>query len=40
MAKNDFGYVYILTNSCFREDCVKIGESSRPVDVINQKLTN
>ena len=27
------GYVYILTNPSFREDWVKIGKSSRPVDV-------
>ncbi len=27
------GYVYILTNPSFKEDWVKIGKSSRPVDV-------
>ena len=27
------GYVYILTNKSFRDDWVKIGKSSRPVDV-------
>jgi len=27
------GYVYILTNPSFREDWVKIGKSSRPVDI-------
>ena len=27
------GYVYILTNPAFRENWVKIGKSSRPVDV-------
>ena len=26
------GYVYILTNPSFKEDWVKIGKSSRPVD--------
>lgn len=30
---NNQGYVYILTNPSFREDWVKIGKSSRPVDV-------
>ena len=33
MASNEPGYVYILTNPSFREDWVKIGKSSRPVDV-------
>lgn len=28
------GYVYILTNPSFREDWVKIGKSSRPVDIV------
>lgn len=27
------GYVYILTNHSFKEDLVKIGKSSRLVDV-------
>ena len=27
------GYVYILTNKSFKEDWVKIGKSSRPVDI-------
>ncbi len=31
MAKNDFGYVYILTNPSFREDWVKIGKSENTV---------
>ena len=34
MEKKEPGYVYILTNPSFREDWVKIGKSSRPVDVI------
>ena len=34
------GYVYILTNPSFREDWVKIGKSSRPVDVRSQELDN
>ena len=33
MANKEPGYVYILTNPSFREDWVKIGKSSRPVDV-------
>ncbi len=33
MADKQPGYVYILTNPSFREDWVKIGKSSRPVDV-------
>lgn len=35
-----FGYVYILTNDSFREDWVKIGKSSRPVDVRSKELDN
>ena len=31
------GYVYILTNPSFKEDWVKIGKSSRPVDVLSNK---
>ncbi|GHV60268.1 hypothetical protein FACS1894103_5190 [Campylobacterota bacterium] len=34
------GYVYILTNPTFREDWVKIGKSSRPVDVRSKELDN
>ena len=34
------GYVYILTNPSFREDWVKIGYSSRPVDVRSKELDN
>ena len=38
--QKDIGYVYILTNPSFREDCVKIGKSSRPVDVRSKELDN
>ena len=38
--KNETGYVYILTNPSFREDWVKIGKSSRPVDVRSKELDN
>jgi hypothetical protein len=38
--KNSKGYVYILTNSSFREDWVKIGKSSREVDVRSKELDN
>ena len=34
------GYVYILTNPSFREDWVKIGKSSRPVDVRSKEHDN
>ena len=34
------GYVYILTNPSFREDWVKIGKISRPVDVRSKELDN
>ena len=34
------GYVYILTNQAFREDWVKIGKSSRPVDIRSKELDN
>ena len=34
------GYVYILTNPCFKEDWVKIGKSSRPVDIRSKELDN
>ena len=40
MEKNEVGYVYILTNPSFREDWVKIGKSSRPVDVRSKELDN
>ena len=38
MATKEPGYVYILTNPSFREDWVKIGKSSRPVDVRSKEL--
>lgn len=38
--QKDIGYVYILTNPSFREDWVKIGKSSRPVDVRSKELDN
>ena len=37
---NNKGYVYILTHPSFREDWVKIGKSSRPVDVRSKELDN
>lgn len=40
MAEENKGYVYILTNPSFREDWVKIGKSSRPVDVRSKELDN
>ena len=40
MNKDNIGYVYILTNPSFREDWVKIGKSSRPVDVRSKELDN
>jgi len=40
MAEGNKGYVYILTNPSFREDWVKIGKSSRPVDVRSKELDN
>jgi len=36
----EYGYVYILTNPSFKEDWVKIGKSSRPVDVRSKELDN
>ena len=30
MANKEPGYVYILTNPCYRADGVKIGKSRRP----------
>ncbi len=36
----EIGYVYILTNPSFREDWVKIGKSSRPVDIRSKELDN
>ena len=40
MANQEPGYVYILTNPSFREDWVKIGKSSRPVNVRSKELDN
>ena len=40
MAQEEKGYVYILTNPAFRENWVKIGKSSRPVDVRSKELDN
>lgn len=40
MASKEQGYVYILTNPSFREDWVKIGKSSRPVDIRSKELDN
>lgn len=34
------GYVYILTNPSFKEDWIKIGKSSRPVDIRSKELDN
>ena len=39
-ASGNTGYVYILTNPSFKEDWVKIGKSSRPVDVRSKELDN
>lgn len=36
----EIGWVYILTNPSFREDWVKIGKSSRPVDLRSKELDN
>ncbi len=40
MSEKESRYVYILTNPSFREDWVKIGKSSRPVDVRSKELDN
>lgn len=40
MNKCEAGYVYILTNPSFKEDWVKIGKSSRHVDVRSKELDN
>ena len=40
MQNKEQGYVYILTNPSFKEDWVKIGKSSRPVDVRSKELDN
>lgn len=39
-SEKEQGYVYILTNDSFREDWVKIGMSSRPVNVRSKELDN
>lgn len=39
MDKNT-GFVYIMTNPSFREDWIKIGKSTRPVDVRSKELDN
>lgn len=38
--ENEAGFVYILTNPSFREDWVKIGKSSRSVNVRSKELDN
>ena len=38
--KMDKGYVYILTKPSFKEDWIKIGKSSRPVDIRSKELDN
>ena len=38
MATKEPGYVYILTNPSFREDWVKIGKSSRHVDMHSKEM--
>lgn len=40
MSSKTPGYVYILTNPSFREDWIKIGKSSRTVDVRSKELDN
>lgn len=40
MNQQEVGYVYILTNPSFCNDWVKIGKSSRPVDVRSKELDN
>lgn len=40
MKNTEPGYVYILTNPSFREDWVKIGKSTRPVDIRSKELDN
>ena len=38
--KTTEGFVYILTNPSFKEDWIKIGKSSRPVDIRSKELDN
>ena len=40
MTNKEPGYVYILTNPSFKEDWVKIGKSSRPVNIRSKELDN
>lgn len=40
MIDKEPGYVYILTNPSFKDDWVKIGRSSRPVNVRSKELDN
>lgn len=40
MSTMEPGYVYILTNPSFKEDWVKIGKSSRPVNIRSKELDN
>ena len=40
MSDDKAGYVYILTNPSFKDDWVKIGKSSRPVNVRSKELDN
>ena len=40
MNEKEIGYVYILTNPSFKDNWVKIGKSSRPVDVRSKELDN
>lgn len=40
MKTDEPGYVYILTNPSFREDWVKIGKSSRAVNIRSKELDN
>ena len=40
MSTKEPGFVYILTNPSFKEDWVKIGRSSRPVDIRSKELDN
>lgn len=40
MRQEERGFVYILTNPSFKEDWVKIGKSTRPVDVRSKELDN
>ena len=40
MDANKKGYVYIFTNQSFKEDWIKIGKSSRSVNVRSKELDN